>query len=121
MIGFRGTDAGGDAGVEGVEKAAETSLLVLNVTGDGDFGGSGMLVREGGVRGAPNVVSSGGIASGSGRAVSGAASPPPAATVEGVGAAGIGGVKRGENGGVRCRVGVPCLLGGAAGEGADAR
>jgi hypothetical protein len=57
LIGFRWTVAGGGAGVDGVENAADTLPLV--VSGDtgvalGGSDGSGIDVREGGVRGAPN-------------------------------------------------------------------
>lgn len=68
MIGFRWTDADADAGVDGVEKAADTLPLAVNVGGVAGLGcgGSGMLVREGGVSGAPNVASIGAAASGRG-------------------------------------------------------
>lgn len=55
--------AGPDAGVEGVEKAADTLPPVGSGNGVGDRGaegggdalGSGIDVRDGGVSGAPNV------------------------------------------------------------------
>ena len=61
LIGFRGTDKGADAGVDGVEKAADTLPLALNAGGGAGFAGgaAGMPGCDGGVSGAPNVVWSG--------------------------------------------------------------
>jgi hypothetical protein len=82
LMGFRGTDAGADAGVDGVEKAADTLPLALNAGGDAGFGvgGSGILVRDGGVSGAPNAVGSGDAESGrDARTGSRGSSPGPVA------------------------------------------
>lgn len=63
-MGLRWTAAGPEAGVDGVENAAETLPPVLSDDGVADLGaeggggdaaGSGIDVRDGGVRGAPNV------------------------------------------------------------------
>ena len=58
LMGLRWMAAGGGAGVDGVEKAADT--LALDVNGDGvagrgggGSGGSGIDTRDGGVSGAP--------------------------------------------------------------------
>lgn len=55
-MGFRCTIAGDRAGVDGVEKAADTLPLAANGGDAAPFaeGGSGMLLRDGGVSGAPN-------------------------------------------------------------------
>lgn len=66
LIGLRWTAAGPDAGVDGVENAADTLPPVVSDDGvadlgadvGGDGGGTGIDVRGGGVRGAPNVAPS---------------------------------------------------------------
>ena len=69
MIGLRWTAAGGGAGVDGVEKAADRFPLLLS--GDGEeglgVGASGIVGRDGGVSGAPNMASSVDGITGSGR------------------------------------------------------
>lgn len=65
LIGLRWTAAGGGAGVDGVENAADTLLVVVRFDGVADLGGgSGIDVREGGVSGAPNIALSDGVLSG---------------------------------------------------------
>jgi hypothetical protein len=67
LIGLRCTAAGGGAGVDGVENAADTLLVVVRFDGVADLGGgggSGIEVREGGVSGAPNIALSDGVLSG---------------------------------------------------------
>lgn len=57
-MGFLCTTAGAGAGVDGVENAAETLPPVAKAGGGVNVfeggGGSGIAVREGGVKGAPN-------------------------------------------------------------------
>ena len=118
MIGFRWTEAGADAGVDGVENAADTLPLAVNAGGGVGLGGgsSGMLVREGGVSGAPNAASIGATASGRDVLPGSRGSPWLPAAGPG-GSPGTCGVNRGENGGVRWRGVAACLLGGGGGAG----
>jgi hypothetical protein len=110
LIGFRCTTAGGGAGVDGVEKAAETLPVGVNAGGAawgfgvGVAAGAGIAGRDGGVSGAPKAVP---------RVAPGCSSRGAAATVgggalfwlDGVGAGAesrpMVGVNFGENGGVR--------------------
>ena len=61
LIGLRGTTAGDGAGVDGVENAADTfpplakAVVELSLVAAGD---SGIVVRDGGVNGAPNDIDS---------------------------------------------------------------
>jgi len=122
LIGLRCTTAGEGAGVDGVENAADTFPLAVNAGGDDAFGGeggSGMLLRDGGVRGAPNVaagvgdelVSARGVGN---RPLDAAAVSVPAGFV--ASAFGTCGENFGENGGVRWPTGVDAgTFGGAAG------
>ena len=102
-----------------MEKAADTLPLGVNPEAPTGFGGGGgMVVRDGGVSGAPNVAPAG---------AAGLESDGPAPAFAGFGfsvAAGVGeasfitdGVNFGENGGVRCRTGAVDWLGGADGAG----
>jgi hypothetical protein len=92
LIGFRCTTGVAGAGVDGVENAADTLLPALTAGGNdvafGVDGGAGIVVLDGGVRGAPNdAVTSDDV----GFVIGGAASFA------------IAGVCLGENGGVRRR------------------
>jgi hypothetical protein len=103
LIGLRCTTAGAGAGVDGVEKAADTFPLGVNPGAPTGFaGGCGMVVREGGVSGAPNdvLVATAGLESfGPGPAFAGLGF----STVAGVDEESFvtDGVNFGENGGVR--------------------
>lgn len=121
LIGLRCTTAGAGAGVDGVEKAADTFPLGVNPGAPAGFGGGwGILVRDGGVRGAPKVAPAGAAAPDSN-------GPVPEVTGFGLStAAGVGevsfttdGVNFGENGGVRWGAGGD-WLGGADGAGSGA-
>lgn len=85
MIGFRCTTAGAGAGVDGVENAADTLPVAAKAGGGkavfGAGGGSGIVVRDGGVSGAPNDAPNpdGGFASGG----SAGARPPEGAVRSG--------------------------------------
>lgn len=122
MIGFRCTTAGAGAGVDGVEKAADTFPLGVNPGAPAGLGGGcGIVVRDGGVSGAPNEAP---------LAADGFASEGAATVAAGFGfstAAGAGavsfitdGVNFGENGGVRWRAGGGDWLGGGGGAGRGA-
>ena len=122
LIGLRCTTAGAGAGVDGVEKAADTFPLGAN-PGDpvGFAGDCGILVRDGGVSGAPNVAPVGATGF-----ESSDAAPEFGAfgfsTVAGTGEESFttDGVNLGENGGVRCRTGAGDWLGGGVGAGRGA-
>jgi hypothetical protein len=104
LIGLRCTTAG-VAGVEGVENAADTLPPVANAGVDELLvvdAGSGMLVRDGGVRGAPNDIDRAGVRlRGAAEGDSGFASGTSERGIESFGTAGE---LRGENGGVLRRV-----------------
>src|SRR6186713_1863715 len=73
LIGLRCTTAGAGAGVDGVENAADTFPVGVNPGAPAGFaGGCGIVVRDGGVSGAPNIAP----VAAAGRA-SGAAAPEP--------------------------------------------
>ena len=121
LIGFRCTTAGAGAGVDGVEKAADTFPLGAKPGAPAGFGGGcGMLVRDGGVSGAPNVPVG----------ATGFESTCPAPEVAGFGFSTVAGaaeesfttegVNFGENGGVRWRTGAGDWLGGGVGAGRGA-
>src|SRR5688572_23003067 len=109
LIGFRCTIAGAGAGVDGVENAADTFPLGVN-TGAAAAGFSaggavsGIVVRDGGVSGAPNDALSEAGRRSSGRAdgerVTGALFSAAGVCVDGESFA-TAGVNFGENGGVR--------------------